>query len=188
MKKADLLHTTILIVAILSGYSALQYAIFLLSSFAYAGDLYRFQSLTTQRFVYELLMVVLFSAACVILVRNGRKYAAALLKEEEDEAEAFVDDAVEWQLDRRNIIFVFFIGMGLYTLIQYVPSAVADFFEIFSDKVGAGWLKNPGGKPTLLLDLLRITIGAFLIYASPSLTNFIEKSIAVRLDSTSQSR
>ena len=37
-------------------------------------------------------------------------------------------------------------------------------------------------------ELLRVTIGAFLMYAAPTLANFIEKTIAARLDSASQTR
>jgi hypothetical protein len=41
-------------------------------------------------------------------------------------------------------------------------------------------------KTNLIVQSLQVTFGAFLVYAAPTLTNFIEKTIAVRLDSTSQ--
>lgn len=182
MKKADLLHTTILIVAILSGYSALQYAIYLLSSLAYTGE----HIMPGATILYDLLIALLFSAACIILVRNSQKYTAVLLKEE-DETQG--ENTLEWQLELRNFIFVLFIGLGLYTLIQSVPYVFAELFELFRNRISSDMFKrDPTGKINLIVELLRVTIGAFLIYAAPSLTNFIDKKIVVRLDSASQTR
>ena len=182
MKKADLLHTTILIVAILSGYSALQYAINLLSSLAYTGA----HLLPAETLLYNLLLALLFSAACILLVRNSRKYAAALLKEED---ETPGENSLEWQLELRNFIFVLFIGLGLYTLIQSVPYVFAELFELFRDRISFDRFKrDPAVKVNLIVELLRVTIGAFLVYAAPLLTNFIDKKIVVRLDSASQYR
>src|ERR1700733_2715555 len=106
MKKVDLLQTTILIVAILAGYDAVQNLISLLSYTAYGNDLYRLQSISP--IIYNLLMLVLHAIACVILIRNARKYASSILSDEE---ETSWEAVAEWQLDRRNIIFVLFIGM-----------------------------------------------------------------------------
>jgi CRISPR/Cas system-associated protein Cas7 (RAMP superfamily) len=87
-------------------------------------------------------------------------------------------------LDRSNIILVLIIGMGLYTLIQSIPFALNDLYEIFRDKIAAEFVKEERPKRGILaVELLRVTIGAFLIYAAPSLTKFINKNIAVRLDS-----
>jgi hypothetical protein len=182
MNKTDLIHTTILIVGILCGYSALQSALYFLTSLTYSVDLYHLQGIASP--LENLIPVALYSIACAILIRNGRKYATTLLNKDED---SFAEEAVEWQLDRRNIIFILFIGMGLYTLILAVPFVISDFFDLFKDKVGASALITPAKKNYLVTELLRTTIGIFLIYAAPSFTNYIDKTIAVRLDSGSQS-
>lgn len=181
MKKIDLVHTTILIVAILAGYSALEYIFYLLSNIASAGEFYYLRGQSWGKLTYYLVMAVLFAATAVILVRNGRKYAGAILR---DEPEGSWEDAAQLQLDRSNIILVLIIGMGLYTLIQSIPYALNHLYEIFKDKVGSELLKdeNPD-RGILAVEILRVTIGAFLIYAAPALTNFINKNIAVRLDS-----
>src|SRR5580704_12909499 len=110
MKKIDLIHTTILIVALLNAYSALEYFMGFITSLFSGVDLYHWQ--IPDAAISNLIVAGVFFGACVLLVKNGRKYAAALLPNEE---EASWDNATEWQLDRRNILFVFFIGMGLYT-------------------------------------------------------------------------
>lgn len=188
MKKIDLIHTVILIVALLVAYSALEYFMLFISSLFTGVDLYHWQ--IPGAAISNLIITGLFFGACLLLVKNGRKYAAALLPNEE---EASWDNAVEWQLDRRNIIFVLFIGMGLYTLIQAIPYAIDHLIELFTSNVSNGFISRPEknasrGKELLLIELLRITMGAFLIYAAPTLTNYIDKAIAVRLDGESQSR
>jgi hypothetical protein len=180
MKKVDLIHTTILIVGILAGYSTIQYFFYLLGSIAYVRGTY---TDSYERMLYYIVMIVLFSVACGILVKNGRKYAGMLLK---DEPEGSREEAAYLQLDRRNIVFVLFIGLGLYTLIQSVPYVFGDLFELYRNKISSGLVKESSPKSApLIIELLRTTIGAFLIYAAPALTGFITKKIAVRLDSQS---
>jgi hypothetical protein len=212
MKKADLLHTTILVLAILAGYSAMQGVLYFLTYVTFATD----STASTGLLLYQLFPALLFAVACVLLIRNGRKYTAALLKmadakdtEEEEEEEIVIipetgasvaeapktaletvpvfeaagDADIELQLDRRNIVFALIIGIGLYTLIQAVPYVIVHLFELYRNKVGSDMFKQgASGKTNLIIHLLQVTIGAFLVYAAPTLTNFIDKSIAVRLD------
>jgi len=180
MKKIDLIHTTILIVAIMAGYSAITTFIYLLSSIAYAGDTeYRHLSLTM--LTYPLIATGLFSAACIILIRNARRYSKLLLR---DEPEGSWEDASKWDLDRQSILLVLFIGIGLHTLIQSAPLVLSDAYMLFKNKVSNDLLRteNPPKASDLIIQLLRVTIGTFLVYAAPNLTNFIEKNIATRLD------
>ena len=118
--------------------------------------------------------------ASIILIRNGRRFAELIMK---TDPEGSWEQPAYWDLDRRNVIFVVFIGTGLYTLIADVPSLLVHLYQLFAEKVSPALLRSTEvNKNTLASDLLRITIGALLIYASPTLTNFIEKTIAVRLD------
>jgi hypothetical protein len=180
MKKIDLIHTTVLIVGILAGFSAIEYIFYFLSSLVYAGDAYYLRNPAASRMLYYLVMAILFSVACIVLVRNARKYALFLLK---DEPEASWEDDSQWQLDRKNILLVLFIGIGLYTLIQSTPYALNDLFELFRNKISADPLKDSMHKSAgLAIELLRVTIGAFLVYAAPALTRSLEKNISGRLD------
>jgi hypothetical protein len=184
MKKSDLVHVTILIVAVLSGYNAIGAVITLLASIAYYIEgLYR---ATEVYIVFYLIQAVLYSLACIVLIRNGRKYADQMTQ---NEAEDFVEDAPRWDLDRRNMLYVLFIGLGLYLVIQSATVAADTLYQNFKAKVGAMDLieKGPRQTTTLLVDLLRLTAGACLIYAAPNLTNLIENSISVRLDGDKQS-
>jgi small-conductance mechanosensitive channel len=197
MNKPDLIHTTILIVGILCGYSALQSILYILTILSDI-DLYHLRSQdtafvdvhlflsSTGNILPTIVNVALFSAACIILVRNGKKYAAAILHWAEPGTAD--ENSVEVQLDRYNILFALFIGIGLYTLIQALPNALYHSVQQFTDKVSNDLYKSPSpGKDRLIMEWLRVTIGALLIYVAPTLTNFIESTIAVRLDSGSQS-
>jgi len=174
MKKIDLVHTTILIIGILAGYEAIKSLISMLSALSYYG--YR----GLEQLTYVFIMLLCSALACIILIRNGRRFAELILK---DGPEGSWEQASYWDLDRRNILFVLFIGIGLYFLVQAIPNLLVYLYQLFSEKVTPSLLRSPDlNKSSLAIELLRATIGAFLVYASPTLTNFIETTIAVRLD------
>lgn len=175
MKKIDLIHTAILIVAILAGYMAIQSIISALSFITfYHGDR------LSDQLAYLSIACLGPVIVCLVLIRNGRRLAELMLK---DEPEGSWEQASYWDLDRRNIIFVLFIGIGLYIMIQAIPNLLIDLYQLFAEKVSPVLLRTMNvNKDTLVIELLRITIGTFLIYASPTLTNFIESTIAVRLN------
>jgi hypothetical protein len=204
MKKIDLLHTTVLIIAILCGYSALRAFLAILNVSIYYSDL--FYSMSRSPILPTFIQAVVYLIACILLVRNSKRIATYLLGNDRPDFEEFLaadddattdpappataitdPDAIEWHLDRRNIIFVFFIGIGLYTMIQNIPMALDALYTYFKNEVDARHLTNsPVRRDDLIYDLLSITIGALLIYAAPTLTNFIERTIAPRLDSGSK--
>jgi hypothetical protein len=185
MKKIDIIHTTILVVAVLSAWSALQTLITLLSMIAYATNMYLYQAEGLETVASYLILIGLYSAACIVLVRNGMKYAHLLLA---NEPEASWDDAPKWDLDRRNILLVLFIGLGLYIMVEALPALLKEAWLQFTAKVDSGTFRQRQAPRTdLAIDLLRVTIGAFLVYASPTLTNLIEKNIAIRLDTSPHS-
>jgi len=184
MKKIDLIHTTLLIVAILTGYTALTYFLLLLSEVTFLSGPF---SDLSMRFAYFAILTGLFSFACIILIRNSRRYASLILK---DEPEGSWEDTARWNLDRRNLLLVLFIGIGLYTLIQAAAFLLYDGYHWFTTKVSGGFgMETPDSRKTsVALELLRLTIGAFLIYAAPNLTNFIENNIAIRLQEENPDR
>jgi hypothetical protein len=181
MKKFDLLHLTFLIIAILSGYSAVQNLISLLTLLPYLpGPLTEF----TYRGTYFMFMVGGHAIVCVVLIRNGRKYAAALLK---NDPEGTWEDAPRWDLDRHNMLFILFVGLGLHTIIYSGADVLGDCIELFSEKVDYTTTGHYQKRVYLIADLLRLTIGACVVYAAPTLTNSIEHKIAIRLDSSQRS-
>ncbi|HXB05527.1 MAG TPA: hypothetical protein VNW04_00380 [Puia sp.] len=182
MKKIDLLHLSILVIALLSGYSALEYLIEELDMIPLmVGPVDTF----SYRASFFLVMALGHAVICIVFIVNGRKYAARILKDEMPQGSW--EDVSRWDLDRRSTLFVLFVGIGLYICIQSGASIGTDCFELFSAKVdymASGRLARHNYLPN---DLLRFTLGAGLVYAAPNLTNFIEKKIAVRLDSEGQS-
>ena len=180
MKKIDLLHLTFLIVAILSGYSAVQYIVSFLSILGYLDAPY---PTLTYRGTFYPIMAIGHAIICFVLIANGRKYASMMLK---DDPEGTWEAASRWDLDRRNILFVLFIGIGLYTLVYSVADTLRDCFELFSEKVDYSLTGHTPKRNYLLIDLLRLTIGTCIIYAAPTLTNFIENNIATRLEGGKQ--
>ena len=183
MKKFDLIHTTVLIVAILIGYMALQYVISAISAIAFSASSNYSGTNLMQLVTSYLVIAAFFAASALVLIRNGRKCAALILRYD---PETELDDALKLDLDRSNLLFVLFIGLGLYTLIQALPNALYNIWQLFGTKISPSNSNAPVDGNKIALELLRITIGALLIYAAPGLTNFIEKNIAPRLNGGAQ--
>jgi hypothetical protein len=174
MKKVDLIHTTLLVVGILAGYNAMESLITMLSDVAYLG-IPNFNGL--ERFLYDLILTVLYSAGSIILIRKGRYLSAGIMKDQGGGG----DDGPSWNLDRHNMLFVLFIGIGLYVVVHASAFLISDLYDIYANKASAGRYRRVTIMNGVLIQLLRLTMGAFLIYAAPTLTNLIEKNIAVRL-------
>jgi hypothetical protein len=183
MKKFDLIHTTVLIVAILAGYSALQYIITAISVATFSHSYSNLNRNRLDEAIGFLVVAALFAAITFILIKNGRKCADLILKYD---PETEFDDAPKFDLDRNNLLFVLFIGAGLYTMIEALPHALNNIWLLFSTKISPANSNALVDGNRIALELLQVTIGALLIYAAPNLTNFIENKIAARGSSSIQ--
>lgn len=176
MKKSDLIHVTVLIAAILLGYTALECLLGLLSL------LTRWEDTSSGTVIYELVLTALFSLASVLLIRYSRQVTGVILKDEPANPEGS-----RWELDRRNILFVLFIGLGIFICIQAIAYGIGDFFDVYSNQVNPGAYKRVSIRNGLLIQSLRALMGFLLIYGAPNFTNLIERTIAHKLHNGSQS-
>lgn len=183
MKKVDLIHTTVLIVAILNGYSALQYVLSAITAATFTSTFYPSRNRLDETIGF-LIIAAFFAVIAFVLIKNGRLYADLILKYDPEKES---DDAPKFDLDRSHLLFVLFIGTGLYVMIQALPHALYNTWLLFSTKVSPANSEAPVGGNKIAVELLQVTIGALLIYAAPNLTNFIEKNIAARLNSDARS-
>jgi len=176
MKKIELIQTTIIMVAILAGYSALQSLMSILSMIAFSKDLNYMLENISGTIISYLLFAVFYGIGAVILIKKYKVIASSLM-DKEDENPGFIN------IDAKVIIFILLIGIGPYFLIQSVPHAISDLFFYFKKS-----LKSYGDsiidskKDVLAVDLLRDVIGFIIIYASPSIANFINSNIAPKIN------
>jgi|SRR6185437_10343217 len=177
MKKSDLIHVTVLIAAILLGYSALECLLGTLSM------LTRRANISADSIEYQLVLAALFALASGLLIRYSRQLTRVLLKDEPANVESS-----RWELDRRNILFVLFIGLGLYICIQAIAYCAGDFFDVFSNQINPDVYKRVTIRNGVLIQFLRALMGFLLIYGAPNLTNLIERTIAHKLHDAPQSR
>jgi hypothetical protein len=176
MKKVDILQTTLLVLAIMNAYVAMEYFLSMLAEIPKASSLY---SGGFGEVITLLIITIALAAAVYLLIRYSRRIAEWLLK---IDPEGDTEDTASLDLDRRTILFVLCVGIGLYVLIQASAYAIDDAYDLFKNKV-TGTSALLAKRNYLVLELLRVTLGALLIYAAPNLTDFIEKKIAVRLKS-----
>lgn len=173
MKKIDLVQTTLIVIAVLNAYNALYAIIGLLAGISMASGLDGQQALIAQ-----FVLTVIVTGGVFLIIRYSRQIAAWLLK---FDPEGDAEGSARWDVDRRALIFARLIGMGLFMLIESLPNLAEDLFYAFKSKVGHNAGPFAPKENYLLLELLKAALGALLVYAAPGLTDFIEKSIAVRL-------
>jgi hypothetical protein len=180
MKKFDLIHTTILIIGLLAGYSAVSYFIGFLSFLIYYGGDSNLDIGPGHNFAFSFLSIGAFTTCCLVCLNRGRKITAFILKNEPEGASG---NPIDPDLRRRSLVFALLLGIGLYSLVQSLPHVLVDAYQLFQNKVARGRYWTPvTEKGTLAIDLLKVTIGAFLIYAAPALSNFIDKKASLRTD------
>jgi hypothetical protein len=180
MRKFDLIHTTILIIGLLAGYWAISSLIAMLSFAGYISDIFVSSRSVASQLIRLLANLIIPAIACVVLIRNGKRCATAILK---NEPGAIREDAPKIDLDRNNLVFVLLVGLGLSTLIQSLPHALVDAYQLFGNKVAPPqYGMQVTDKGTLAIDLLKVTFGLFLIYAAPTLTNLIERRGSSKTD------
>lgn len=176
MKKIDIVQTTVLVIAVINAYSAVDYFLSLLPALAMA-----FNPISggVADIMIRLIITIAMVVAVYLLIRYSRQIAVWLLKSDPESDE---EDVARWNVDRRTLIFALIVGIGLYMLVFALSYAINDLYALFKYKAATGYsTRTPPKTNYLVLELLRVTIGAFLIYASPNLTDFIEKNIAIRL-------
>ena len=176
MKKIDIIQTTILVIAIMVGYSVVE---FFLSLLAALPQIFSPYANGAGNLATRLIVMMLAAIATYLLIRFSRRIAAWLLKNDPD---GDTEGAARWDVDRRTLVFALIIGIGLYTMVYALAYAINDLIDFFNLKVAVtSGRPAPSRKDYLVLELLRLTIGAMLVYAAPNLSDFIEKTIAVRL-------
>ena len=175
MKKIDIIQTTILVIAILNAYTLVEFLLSTLSSISLAFYPY---SGGVGDVIVKLIITLAVIGGVYLLIRYSRRIALWLLKAD---PEGDTQGEARWNVDRRTLVFALFIGIGLFMFSDATVYAIRDFYDLFKEKVASHTIMAPPKTNYLVLELLRVTIGALLIYASPTLTDFIEKKIAVRM-------
>ncbi|HEV9036723.1 MAG TPA: hypothetical protein VGQ51_08885 [Puia sp.] len=173
MKKIDIIQTTLIIIAVLNAYNALYTIIALVTEVPMVSGPGGQQALIAQ-----FLISALVTSGVFLIIRYSRPIAAWLLR---FDPEGDAEGSARWHLDRRTLIFALFIGIGALMLINALPDVAADLFYAFKSKVSRSVEPFAPNENQLLLQLLKVALGALIVYAAPGLTGFIEKSIAVRL-------
>jgi hypothetical protein len=183
MKKIDLVHTGVLIIALMLGYSALQTLISFFSMAGYYSDVFFSSKGMQSAGIPTLLSLLLLSGACAALVKYGRTIAEKILQ---NEPESVDGDQVAVHLDRHNLIMVVLIGLGVFTVLNPLPHFLVDIYELFRNKVTVDEFRTRTvDADTIAVELLKLTMGFFLIYAASPITNFIEKKIPAKTESGS---
>jgi hypothetical protein len=198
MKKIDLLHTTVLIIAIICGYSALAEFLSILGASVYFSEIFTsgYGSGGGGVVVPILGHAVVYAIVCIVMVRNSKRIATWLLGNDRPEYEEFLEESGSGKTsaeEAKDVEAVTARSSAAVTTVAGIDAGGAEnpdeIITQFRTKVAEGSLnfgKLSEGRDHLLLDLLRVTISTLVIYAAPTLTNLIDRTLASRLGTESQ--
>jgi hypothetical protein len=173
MKRLDLVQLTIIIVGIFSGY----FFIVSLPQFLYILYYWFSEGASGGYYLQTLLVNIMVSAtyllAAIYCIKESKHFAQWIAKK------ANLESDINFALDKSELLFVLFIGLGIYGLITHVPLLLAIIFKQISDRNSHIETNTLGAIPNSNLAVQAITILAFftLMYYAKIFADFFAAKI-----------
>lgn len=125
MKKLDLIQLTLVIIGILIFYNSITYLVQFISYFL----LWITQGLSGGYYLDSFIQVIIFLAAYLIagiyLIKQSKPLSAFVCKKAE------LSSDINLAIDRNDLLFTFFILLGIYGLITSLPVLLRDSYLYF---------------------------------------------------------
>lgn len=128
MKRLDLVQLTFIIVGVISLYFCLgllpQFIYYMIGWF---GDGAR-GSYVMEFLIESILMVAFYLIFSIYIIKNSKRLAESLC------SKANLHGEIDLSLNKTEILYVVFIGIGIYGLIQNVPPMIKNIYQYFQGK------------------------------------------------------
>ncbi|MFN8243804.1 MAG: hypothetical protein U0X40_07085 [Ferruginibacter sp.] len=160
MKRRDLVQLVLVIMAIICGYRFItllpSFLLYLLSWF---GEGVR-GGFLMQSLIGMILQLALYSLLCIFLVTRSRNYAAAISDK------AGLSGDIQLSIDKTELLYAVFIGLGIYGLIEEVPTLIKNTYSLFIANEGESVERlNPlPSKASLAVHVLTSGLFFVLVY------------------------
>lgn len=158
MKRLDLVQLTIMLVGIISAYFAMtivpQFIVFMITWFT---DGLRGGYFMTA-FINVIIMLAIYLLFAIYTIKNSKQLAQLVT------AKADFEAGVNFALDKHDLLYLLFTGLGLYGLIEHVPGLFTMIIDYAKGHDGANGLQGSlllPNKPTLLQKV--IITGLYLV-------------------------
>ncbi len=127
MKRLDLVQLTIIIIGLFSGFFFInlvpQFIVYMTTWF---GDGLR-GGYFMESFIENILIMAMYLLIALYAIKNSKHFAEWICNK------ANLDARVDFSLDKADLLFVLFIGLGLYGLIKNLPPLLVRLFNRIKD-------------------------------------------------------
>ena len=173
MRRPDIIQLVIIIVALMIAYKAID----LLPQFIGLIISWMFYGMTGGNVFDQLIYIGLFLivyVVAILLLINQSKGLALYISEKFD-----LDQQVKLDQSKNNLLYVLFIGLGIYALIQKLPILFNSLWKIFSHNINnRGLLDIDYEKPDFILLSIQILLPLLLIIFARDLSNYFSDKIS----------
>jgi hypothetical protein len=168
MRRVQLIQITILVVAIICGYKAVESLIStiipLLFGFGSENQFFSF----VLRF---LVLTGIYTAAFFVLIRFNRPIADYI--EREGRPDGISEDTpVALRVEQTNLFYVVLISLSLLTLIEVLPTIIMSIFQYFKNEIGRLGTRADSDFKT---SALKLVIGVILLFAARPISLWLNK-------------
>lgn len=173
MKRLDLVQLTIIIVGIFSGFyfilSLPQFLIYLFSWFS--------EGLTGGTYMMTLVWNIVVSGAyllsAIYCIKKSKHFAEWICRNGDLNAD------INFALDKSEILFVLFTGLGIYGLITRLPTFVTEGVNYIKGRNSSGLFDNEkiASSSNLIIQVITLSLFFILVYYAKVFSDFLAPQI-----------
>jgi len=174
MKRLDLVQLTIIIVGIFSAFFfLLSLPQFLLYLFAWLSEGLRGGGGYMESIVWNIIVSGMYLLAAIYCIKKSKHFAEWICNNGKLDAE------VNFALDKSELLFVLFIGLGLYGLIKNLPAFLVDGFNYIKGRNNSSLVEEAKAVSTRNLVIQALTLLSFfvLVYYAKAFSDFFAAKI-----------
>lgn len=173
MKRLDLVQLTIIIVGLLSAFFCLrllpQLMIYFFSWFTdgLRGGFFM------QSLIGNIILLTVYLLFSMFSIRNSKQLADWISNKADLQAD------INLSLNKTELLFAFFVGMGLYGLVQELPSLLADGYNYIteSNSFQTGLDYRQPGKQQFIIECIQVILFSILLFNASVFAGFFASKI-----------
>jgi hypothetical protein len=174
MKRLDLVQLTIIIVGILSAFYMISLIpAFLYYLFSWFSDGLRGGYLL-EAFIENILLISIYSITAIYAIKNSKHLAGWIC----DKTNLHAD--INFSLDKTAVLFVLFIGLGVYGLIKTLPLFLTNTYHYIKNRnsfAGSSELNYDVKGSDIAVQVISILLFFTLVYYANIFSDFLSAKI-----------
>lgn len=174
MKRLDIIQLAVIITAIVAGFRGILY----LPNIALGIYFWIVDGLRATNFFWSLIEQLLsgglYMVFAALLVKNSNTITYYIIDKSE------MSEELKLEQSKNNLLYILFVGMGVYNLLRNIPGLLKSLYNYFTDKVsshGINDLLNPVQKTDYSYQIIETILFIIVIAYAKQLANYFSDKI-----------